>query len=101
MKAYKQLKLDLAVQKNRVKKLKEENKGMVLDVKSFLQEWYQDKQKITPTYKVLEETGEDHEKTFTSGVFIEEVCLGKGTSTSIKKSQKLAATEALHHILTK
>ena len=39
------------------------------DPKSAFQEAAQDKTSVTPTYKVMEETGPDHDKRFVVGVF--------------------------------
>lgn len=63
-----------------------------IDPKSKFQETAQDLLGVTPTYKVLEETGPDHAKEFTVGVFIEKelVAVGKGTS---KQEAQIAAAE--------
>lgn len=63
-----------------------------IDPKSRFQETSQDLLGITPSYKVLEETGPDHAKEFTVGVFLEKemVAIGKGTS---KQEAQIAAAE--------
>jgi ribonuclease III len=63
------------------------------DPKSKFQEASQDKVGITPSYKVLGETGPDHAKIFTIGVFLkdEEVAQGKGAS---KQEAEEAAARA-------
>lgn len=57
-------------------------KKLYLDPKSRFQEVAQEKFSITPGYEVLKETGPDHDKKFTVGVYIgnEKVAEGKGTS---------------------
>src|SRR5688500_6848489 len=44
--------------------------GSFHDSKSSLQEMVQEKDGVTPTYKVLEEKGPDHSKHFLAGVYI-------------------------------
>lgn len=63
------------------------------DAKSKFQETAQELMGNTPTYKVLEEKGPDHQKEFTVGVFIghELIAIGRGTS---KQEAQVAAAEA-------
>ena len=63
-------------------------KGLYKDTKSLLQEIVQDRLKITPTYKVLGESGLDHQKTFTIGVFFGDTLIAEGVGYSNKR-QKL------------
>jgi ribonuclease-3 len=49
----------------------------------------------TPVYKVLEETGPDHDKIFTLGVFVAGKLKGKGTGPSKQFAQQEAAKAAL------
>ncbi len=65
------------------------------DYKSALQELTQGKLKISPTYQVLEQTGPDHEKTFTIGVFIEGKLLATGAGKSKQEGEQDAARLAL------
>lgn len=53
-----------------------------LDPKSRFQEIAQGKYRVTPTYKVLSESGPDHNKKFVVGIFLgpEKVAEGRGTS---------------------
>jgi len=69
--------------------------GSWMDPKSHLQEVAQSKDGATPLYKVLEEEGPDHDKTFTVGVFIAGELRGKGTGPSKQAGQQKAAEEAL------
>ena len=63
------------------------------DAKSKFQETSQELLGSTPTYKVLEEKGPDHQKEFTVGVFVghELIAIGRGTS---KQEAQVAAAEA-------
>jgi ribonuclease-3 len=44
---------------------------------------------------VLEESGPDHDKVFTIGVFVGEKLFGKGTGSSKQAAQQVAAADAL------
>ncbi|OGS44999.1 MAG: ribonuclease III [Elusimicrobia bacterium RIFOXYD2_FULL_34_15] len=65
------------------------------DYKSELQESIQSKYKMTPTYKVLEETGPDHEKIFLIAVTIGKKQLGCGSGKSKKEAEQDAAKNAI------
>ncbi|MCL2869762.1 ribonuclease III [Candidatus Saccharibacteria bacterium] len=65
------------------------------DPKSYLQELMQKAEGTTPIYKVLEEVGPDHDKTFTTGVYAGDKLVGKGTGPSKQASQQQAATKAI------
>jgi ribonuclease-3 len=69
--------------------------GSWLDPKSHLQEVIQSQEGHTPQYKVLEEEGPDHEKTFTVGVYVNGTLRGKGTGPSKQTAQVAAAENAL------
>lgn len=69
--------------------------GSWMDPKSHLQEVVQSKVGHTPQYKVLEEEGPDHEKTFTIGVFVDGKLKGKGQGPSKQAGQVAAAESAL------
>lgn len=66
---------------------------LYVDAKSKFQETAQEIMGITPTYKVLEEKGPDHQKEFTIGVFLDKdlVAVGRGTS---KQEAQVAAADA-------
>jgi ribonuclease-3 len=66
------------------------HEGTGADYKSKLQEVTQSRFQLTPAYRLVEETGPDHAKTFTIEVLAGSRALGKGTG----KSKKLAETEA-------
>lgn len=69
--------------------------GSWMDPKSHLQEIVQSKAGFTPQYKVLEEEGPDHEKTFTVGVLVDGELKGKGVGPSKQAAQVAAAEAAL------
>jgi len=69
--------------------------GLYRDPKSELQEKTQEEVGITPVYKILRETGPDHQKHFVMGVFLEEDLVGKGEGCSKKEAEEEAAKEAL------
>jgi len=69
-----------------------ENK-LYIDPKSRFQETAQELLGITPNYKVLKETGPDHNKEFTVGVFLDKELVAVGSGTS-KQEAQIAAAEA-------
>jgi ribonuclease-3 len=69
--------------------------GSWMDPKSHLQEVVQSQGGSTPQYKVLDEDGPDHDKTFTVGVFVDGELKGQGTGPSKQAAQVAAATTAL------
>ena len=70
--------------------------GAWQDAKTKLQELAQDKEGYTPTYKVLEEEGPDHDKLFTVGVYIGKELRGKGSGSSKQAAQQAAAEQGLN-----
>jgi ribonuclease-3 len=71
------------------------NSGSWRDPKSHLQEVSQRIDNETPSYRVLEETGPDHDKIFTLGVFVGNKLMGEGTGPSKQVAQQQAARAAL------
>lgn len=69
--------------------------GSWRDPKSHLQEVAQRKDGQTPQYKVLDEVGPDHDKTFTLGVYVNSELMGKGEGPSKQVAQQNAARDAL------
>jgi len=68
--------------------------------KGILQEKIQAYKKITPEYKILEESGPDHAKTFIAGIFLEGKIIGQGTGASKKEAEEEAARDALTNLTT-
>jgi len=73
--------------------------GTWMDPKSKLQELSQEREGLTPSYRVLEESGPDHDKTFTVGVFLGEKLMGQGQGSSKQAGQQAAAEAALKSYL--
>lgn len=69
--------------------------GSWRDSKSHLQEVSQSIDGMTPQYRVLEETGPDHDKQFTLGVYVGSKLMGKGSGPSKQIAQQQAAEAAL------
>ncbi len=69
--------------------------GSWRDPKSHLQEISQRIDGYTPSYRVLEEIGPDHDKVFTLGVFVGDKMMGQGTGPSKQNAQQAAARAAL------
>ena len=65
------------------------------DAKSLFQELAQEKTGITPTYKVLKESGPDHDRSFIVGVFLSDEKYGEGEGMSKQEAQQAAAGSAL------
>ncbi|MFA6131024.1 MAG: ribonuclease III [Patescibacteria group bacterium] len=70
-------------------------KKLYVDPKSRFQEEAQSRTSMTPNYKVLEETGPDHNKIFRIGVYIGKDMVAEGTGTSKQEAQIDAAHNAL------
>lgn len=71
------------------------DEGTWQDSKTKYQELTQEKEGETPEYEVLEESGPDHDKRFTVGVFVGGDIRGKGVGSSKQIAQQKAATDAL------
>ena len=72
--------------------------GSWIDAKTRLQEHLQSQENQTPTYKVIEESGPDHDKQFVVGVYVDGKSLGQGQGYSKQAAQKEAAEEALKQL---
>jgi len=70
-------------------------KKLYLDPKTKFQEAAQEKISITPTYHVLKETGPDHKKEFTVGVYLDTEEVARGVGTSKQEAETDAAQNAL------
>lgn len=71
-----------------------ENK-LYMDPKSRFQEVSQDKVGVTPAYRVLEESGPDHDRKFTVGIYLHDELIAKGDGSSKQEAQRNAAAAAL------
>lgn len=66
-----------------------------IDSKSLFQERAQEEENTTPSYKTIRETGPDHDKSFTVGVFLKEKQVGQGEGNSKQEAEQGAAHAAL------
>lgn len=76
-------------------------KGSWMDPKSRLQELAQSHDGHTPSYKVMQEEGPDHDKIFTIGVYVDGKLKGKGSGPSKQAAQVEAAEMALKQYMAK
>jgi ribonuclease-3 len=65
------------------------------DAKSELQEIVQEKMKLTPTYRTLEEVGPAHKRIFTMGVYYGDKLIANGSGPSKQEAELEAAKNAL------
>lgn len=68
------------------------------DFKSRWQEEAQEKKGQTPQYKVIEESGPDHDKRFVVGVFLGNTKAGEGVGSSKQRAEQAAAENALDNL---
>jgi ribonuclease-3 len=72
-----------------------------VDYKSALQEYLQAVHKSPAEYQVVEETGPEHQKTFTVEVLASEMATARGRGTSKKAAEQEAARLALERLREK
>lgn len=75
-----------------------ERQEHIRDYKTLLQEHTQGIHKKAPAYIVIDETGLDHDKTFTVEARLEGYILGRGAGKSKKQAEQAAALEALQSL---
>jgi len=68
---------------------------LYIDPKSNFQEEAQARVGITPNYRVLSESGPDHDKKFIVGVYLEDEEVAQGEGVSKQQAQREAARNAL------
>lgn len=68
------------------------------DYKTRFQEWVQETYKKTPRYKVIDQQGPDHDRTFIMEVFIDGESWGVAEGNSKKSAAQNAAQQALEKI---
>lgn len=73
-------------------------KGLYKDAKSLYQEKTQEQFKVTPVYRVLEESGPDHAKIFVVGVYLDDRLTGRGEGHSKQEAEAEAARDALQKL---
>ena len=72
--------------------------GAYIDAKSHFQELSQESHGTTPSYKVLSETGPDHDKMFLMGVYLGTKKFGEGEGSSKQAAQQAAALSGLEKL---
>jgi ribonuclease III len=70
-------------------------KKMWKDPKSRVQEEAQERLSVTPSYRVVSESGPDHDKWFTIGIFFGDTKIAEGKGRSKQEGEQKAATAAL------
>ena len=76
--------------------IEEVNQDHYNDFKTLLQEVAQHNER-TVSYRIIEELGPDHDKSFTAGVFVQGVLKGKGTGKTKKEAEQHAARLTLEN----
>jgi len=71
------------------------NKKLWRDAKSLVQEKAQEYVNFTPSYKVMNETGPDHDKHFTVGIYFGSDFIAEGKGKSKQEAEQSAANNAL------
>lgn len=69
--------------------------GSYKDAKSKFQEEAQERVSITPNYKVMKESGPDHDKKFVVGVYLDKELVAEGEGSSKQEAEEAAAQLAL------
>ena len=70
-------------------------KKLHIDSKTSFQEIVQEKEEVTPSYKVLKEEGPDHDKVFEAGAYINDELIATGKSSSKQAAEEKTARNAL------
>ena len=70
-------------------------RGELKDAKSLLQEKIQINSNPPPIYKILKETGPDHQKVFIVGVYLKDELLAEGKGKSKREAEANAAQKVL------
>lgn len=66
--------------------------------KNKLQEYYQSRFRLLPDYKILDETGPEHSKEYTIGVFFKDKLLARAVGRSKKEAEEKAAENAFKNL---
>lgn len=69
--------------------------GTWIDAKSKFQERAQDAEGVTPLYRTIRESGPDHDKKFTVGVYLRDGLVATGEGDSKQEAEQRAASQAL------
>jgi ribonuclease-3 len=71
------------------------SRGNLVDAKSTFQEKAQEHTGITPAYKLIRDSGPDHDKSFTVGVYLGKDKVAEGDGKSKQEAEQSAAQRAL------
>ncbi|MCF7834210.1 MAG: ribonuclease III [Candidatus Pacebacteria bacterium] len=71
------------------------SKKLWRDAKSLAQEKAQEELGVTPSYRVLHESGPDHDKHFTVGIYFGNTLAGEGKGKSKQEAEQKSAESAL------
>jgi len=71
------------------------SKKLWRDAKSLVQEKAQEFVNVTPAYKVISESGPDHDKHFNVGIYFGSTLVGEGKGQSKQEAEQKAAESAL------
>lgn len=69
--------------------------GLHIDAKSRVQEVTQERLNLTPEYKLIKESGPDHDKIFVMGIYFGKKLAGEGQGSSKQEAEQEAARDAL------
>lgn len=69
--------------------------GLWRDAKSYVQEKSQEHEGVTPSYKVIHDSGPDHDKVFTVGIYFRDTKIAEGKGSSKQEAETAAARNAL------
>lgn len=72
----------------------------ITDAKTRLQEWVQSNYGVLPRYRVIEERGQPHNRTFVVQVSIENQAVATGTGLRKREAEQEAAAIALSQLMT-
>jgi ribonuclease III len=70
-------------------------RGNLTDSKSLFQEKSQEHEGVTPAYKTMKESGPDHDKFFTVGVYLSKELVAQGEGKSKQEAEQNAAYRGL------
>lgn len=72
----------------------------ITDAKTRLQEWVQKNYGVPPQYRVVEERGQPHNRTFVVQVLIQNQAVATGTGLRKREAEQEAAATALSQLMT-
>jgi len=70
-------------------------RGNLVDAKSAFQEKAQEHEGVTPSYKLVRDSGPDHDKSFVVGVYLGKEKVGEGEGKSKQEAEQNAAQRAI------